>query len=166
MAGVPLFVDAQASRIVQFADLVVWSAWRRYEHGGTRFFDKIVPRFDSEGGVIHGLARYHPPRAASYRQRTCPATGRFRSSRGETTTVGQAARPGAGQRSMESSGPREGLLAGLVPVGTEFIDHHFPHEEFLRFAGNGHRYFRHQSDETGNLVVRDVSLTEPADVFC
>ena len=60
MAEVPLFVDSRASRIVQIADLVSWAVWRRYELQDTRYFDKIVPRFDSEGGVLHGLVHFRP----------------------------------------------------------------------------------------------------------
>ena len=60
LAEVPLFVDSQASRIVQIADLVTWAVWRRYEHRDTRYFDKIVSMFDSEGGTLHGLVHYRP----------------------------------------------------------------------------------------------------------
>lgn len=60
LAEVPLFVDSQASRIIQIADLVAWAVWRRYEHQDTRYFDKIVSRFDSEGGVLHGLVHFTP----------------------------------------------------------------------------------------------------------
>lgn len=52
---VPLFVDSRASRLVQLADLLAWAVWRRYEHGDTRYFDRIANRFDREGGVLHGL---------------------------------------------------------------------------------------------------------------
>ena len=55
LAEVPFFVDSAASRIIQIADLLGWAIWRRYEYGDTRFFDRIVRRFDTEGGVIHGL---------------------------------------------------------------------------------------------------------------
>ncbi len=61
LAEVPLFVDSQASRIVQIADLATWAVWRRYEYGDTRYFDKIASKFDSEGGVLHGLVHYRPP---------------------------------------------------------------------------------------------------------
>lgn len=60
MAEVPLFVDSEASRIVQIADLVAWAVWRRYEYQDTRYFDKIVSHFDSEGGVLHGLVHMRP----------------------------------------------------------------------------------------------------------
>ena len=55
LAEVPLFVDSTASRLIQIADLLAWAVWRRYEHGDTAYFDRIVGRFDKEGGVLHGL---------------------------------------------------------------------------------------------------------------
>lgn len=58
MAEVPLFVDSRASRLVQLADLVAFALWRQYEHQDGRFFNPIIPRFDSAGGVIHGLVHY------------------------------------------------------------------------------------------------------------
>lgn len=70
MAEVPLFVDSKASRLIQLADLVAYAIWRRYEHQDGRFFDPIVPFFDAEGGVIHGLV-HHRDRTAG--QCYCPA---------------------------------------------------------------------------------------------
>lgn len=58
LAEVPLFVDSRMSRIIQFADLVAYAVWRRYEMHDTTYFDSIVSRFDQEGGVIHGLSHY------------------------------------------------------------------------------------------------------------
>jgi hypothetical protein len=55
LAEVPFFVDSNATRLIQLADLVAWSTWRRYEHRDGRFFDDLIPRFDADGGVIHGL---------------------------------------------------------------------------------------------------------------
>lgn len=69
LAEVPLFVDSRASRIVQLADLVAFAMWRKYEHKDGRFFDPIIPRFDSEGGVIHGLVHFKPHDEKCY----CPA---------------------------------------------------------------------------------------------
>lgn len=57
LAEVPLFVDSKATRLIQLADLVAWSTWRKYEHSDGRFFDQLIPKFDADGGVIHGL--YH-----------------------------------------------------------------------------------------------------------
>jgi hypothetical protein len=69
MAEVPLFVDSRASRLVQLADLVAYALWRRYAHQDGRFFESLIPFFDNEGGVIHGLV-HHKPRAS---QCYCPA---------------------------------------------------------------------------------------------
>jgi Protein of unknown function (DUF3800) len=69
LAEVPLFVDSRASRLVQLADLVAYSLWRRYEYSDGRFFDGLIPYFDSEGGVIHGLV-HHKARSV---QCFCPA---------------------------------------------------------------------------------------------
>jgi Protein of unknown function (DUF3800) len=69
MAEVPLFVDSKASRLVQLADLVAYALWRKYEHQDGRFFDPLIPFFDSEGGVIHGLVHVKPRVPQCY----CPA---------------------------------------------------------------------------------------------
>ena len=61
LSEVPMFVDSEASRIIQLADLLSWAVWRRYELGDTRFFDRIVGRFDAAGGVIHGLVHFKAP---------------------------------------------------------------------------------------------------------
>lgn len=70
LAEVPLFVDSKSCRLVQLADLVAWSTFRKYEHQDGRFFDRLIPRFDSDGGVIHGLYHAKGSRAA---QCYCPA---------------------------------------------------------------------------------------------
>lgn len=55
LAEVPLFVDSRASRMIQMADLVAWSTFRKYEFSDGRFFDPLAPFFDADGGVLHGL---------------------------------------------------------------------------------------------------------------
>jgi hypothetical protein len=77
LAEVPLFVDSKASRLVQLADLVAWATWRRYEHSDGRFFDPLIPKFDSEGGVLHGLVHHREKRVDCY----CPACHSRRSAR-------------------------------------------------------------------------------------
>ena len=57
---VPLFVDSKATRLVQYADLVCYALWRKYEWDDPRFFDAVSDKFDSEDGVRHGLF-YYPP---------------------------------------------------------------------------------------------------------
>jgi hypothetical protein len=71
LSEVPFFVDSRATRLIQIADLVAWATWRRYEHEDGRFFEKLIPRFDTEGGVIHGL--YHKRGATASQPCYCPA---------------------------------------------------------------------------------------------
>ena len=58
LVDVPLFVDSRATRGIQYADLVAYAMWRKYERGDSEFFDVIANWFDSEGGVVHGLHHY------------------------------------------------------------------------------------------------------------
>ena len=58
LADVPFFVDSRATRGIQYADLVAYALWRKYERGDGEFFDVIANWFDSEGGVVHGLHHY------------------------------------------------------------------------------------------------------------
>jgi len=58
LAEVPLFVDSRASRLVQLADLVAYAVWRKYEHKDGRFFDPLIPLFDTDKGIAHGLVHY------------------------------------------------------------------------------------------------------------
>jgi hypothetical protein len=55
IVDVPFFVDSQATRLIQYADLVSYALWRKFEQGDNNFFEIISNSFDSEGGVIHGL---------------------------------------------------------------------------------------------------------------
>jgi len=55
LAEVPLFIDSKASRLTQLADLISYSVFRKYEFGNDDLFSIIENRFDSEGGVVHGL---------------------------------------------------------------------------------------------------------------
>ena len=57
-AEVPLFVDSKATRLVQYADLVCYALWRKYERDDSKFFDVISDKFDREGHVQHGLVYY------------------------------------------------------------------------------------------------------------
>jgi hypothetical protein len=69
LAEVPLFVDSKASRVIQLADLIAWATWRKYEYQDGRFFERLIPRFDADGGVIHGLLHYRTRNEVCY----CPA---------------------------------------------------------------------------------------------
>ena len=57
-ADVPYFADSRASRLIQYADLVSFALWRRFEHEASDFFDVISHRFDTDGGVVHGLHHF------------------------------------------------------------------------------------------------------------
>lgn len=54
-AEVPVFMDSQASRLIQLADLVAYALFRRYEHNDSKYFDVISACFDQDGGIVHGL---------------------------------------------------------------------------------------------------------------
>ena len=56
LADTPLFVDSLASRVIQLADHVAYTVFRRYESGDTQYLDLIATKFDAEDGIIHGLA--------------------------------------------------------------------------------------------------------------
>jgi hypothetical protein len=56
LAETPLFVDSQASRLVQLADNVAYAVFRRYNSQDAQYFDIISSKFDSVEGVIHGLS--------------------------------------------------------------------------------------------------------------
>jgi hypothetical protein len=52
---VPLYVDSDASRIVQVADCVSWAIFNYYERGHTNYMQQINGRFDGDSGVQHGM---------------------------------------------------------------------------------------------------------------
>ena len=56
LADTPLFVDSRASRVIQLADHVAYSVFRRYQARDTQYLDLIDSKFDSEDGIVHGLA--------------------------------------------------------------------------------------------------------------
>lgn len=60
ISEVPLFVDSRATRLIQFADLVAYSMGRYYNVGDDEFSSIIAHKFDSEGGVLHGLTHFTP----------------------------------------------------------------------------------------------------------
>lgn len=68
-ADVPFFANSKATRLLQLADLVAYAVFRRYERGDTRLLDKIISKFDADGGVIHGLVHITPSSGTC----TCPA---------------------------------------------------------------------------------------------
>ena len=60
LADTPLFVDSRASRVIQLADHVAYSVFRRYQARDTQYLDLIDSKFDSEDGIVHGLAHKEP----------------------------------------------------------------------------------------------------------
>ena len=56
LADTPFFVDSRASRVIQLADHVAHAVFRRYQSADTQYFDRIAHKFDSEDGIVHGLA--------------------------------------------------------------------------------------------------------------
>jgi hypothetical protein len=54
-AEVPVFLDSQASRLIQLADLAAYAIFRKFETADDRLYRVIEHCFDSEGGVNHGL---------------------------------------------------------------------------------------------------------------
>ncbi len=63
-ADVPFFADSKSTRLLQLADLVAYSVYRRYERADTRWLDKIVGKFLTEDGAIHGLLHWTKNRSA------------------------------------------------------------------------------------------------------
>ncbi|TNF20443.1 MAG: DUF3800 domain-containing protein [Rhodobacteraceae bacterium] len=61
LADVPMFVDSAATRAIQFADLVSYALWQKFERGDDQFFNVIGDSFDAEGGVVHGLLHRKSP---------------------------------------------------------------------------------------------------------
>lgn len=51
----PVFTESSATRMLQLADFCSWAVFRRYEHGDTSHLDKIIGKFDTTDGIIHGL---------------------------------------------------------------------------------------------------------------
>jgi len=52
---VPVFLDSQASRLIQLADLVAYAIFRFYEKGDDQFYSIIKDSFDCHAGTQHGL---------------------------------------------------------------------------------------------------------------
>ena len=54
-AEVPAFMDSKASRLLQLADLVSYSVFRRFQNEDESFFKIIENCFDRADGITHGL---------------------------------------------------------------------------------------------------------------
>ena len=55
IVDVPFFVDSRATRAIQYADLVTYALWQKFERGDATFYDAIRDQFDATGGIVHGL---------------------------------------------------------------------------------------------------------------
>ncbi len=55
LSEVPLFLDSKASRLIQLADLIAYGLFQKFEHNDDQFYELMKKKFDSEGGVTHGL---------------------------------------------------------------------------------------------------------------
>lgn len=56
LADIPFFVNSKASRIIQLADHIAYSIFRRYNAGDSQYFDMIAHKIFMNDGVVHGLA--------------------------------------------------------------------------------------------------------------
>ncbi len=56
---VPMFLDSEASRLIQLADLVAYAIFRKYEHNDDEFYSIIERSFDYDNGKVHGLYIAH-----------------------------------------------------------------------------------------------------------
>lgn len=62
---VPLFLDSKSSRLIQLADIVSYSIYRKFAAGDNSLYDLIQHRFDNNNGQIHGLFIKHKPDSTS-----------------------------------------------------------------------------------------------------
>jgi hypothetical protein len=69
IADAPAFADSKTTRLIQAADLVSYAVFRRYQRGDTSLLDRLISRFDSYDGIIHGLMH----QVSRWRDCTCPA---------------------------------------------------------------------------------------------
>jgi hypothetical protein len=54
-AEVPLFLNSKMSRLIQLADVIAYSIFRKFEYNDDTYFSVIKDCFDSDGKAIHGL---------------------------------------------------------------------------------------------------------------
>jgi hypothetical protein len=70
LADIPYFAAMRESRLLQAADLVAHATWQLYEKRDKRLISPLLPCFDSQDGVIHGLVHV---RDDTTRSCDCPA---------------------------------------------------------------------------------------------
>ncbi len=56
VTDVPLFAPAKETRMLQYADFCSNAIYGRYHAGLSTDFDRITPKFDQDGNILHGLA--------------------------------------------------------------------------------------------------------------
>jgi hypothetical protein len=66
---VPLFVDSGATRLLQAADIIAHAVYQYYERGDPSWLGPLLPAFDTNGAVLHGLVHL----SKGYRTCPCPA---------------------------------------------------------------------------------------------
>lgn len=54
-AEIPLCLDSSLSRLIQLADLIAYSIFRKYEYNDDTYFSIIKNCFDENEGMQHGL---------------------------------------------------------------------------------------------------------------
>jgi len=69
LCEVPLFVDSQASRIIQLADHIAYAVFRYYNAEDASYFNLLQGKFDEHDGVFHGLSH----KQIGNRNCMCPA---------------------------------------------------------------------------------------------
>ena len=55
---VPLFLDSRASRLIQLADLIAYSTYRKYASNDDSYFSIFESRIDQNAGTKHGLYEF------------------------------------------------------------------------------------------------------------
>jgi len=69
LAEIPMFTDSRLTRMLQIADLIAYAAFRRYEHGDSKYLDIILHKFHQSGGKLHSLMHLN----RNYDNCFCPA---------------------------------------------------------------------------------------------
>lgn len=71
LADIPYFASMKESRLLQAADFVAHAVWLMYERRDPSLFKQLMPRFDSQGGILHGLAHIRADTSSPCECPTC-----------------------------------------------------------------------------------------------
>lgn len=85
LAEIPMFTDSKLTRMLQLADFVAYSVFRRYQHYDSALLDRIIAKFNSADGVLHGLVHM----VADHEKCFCPACATRRITPRVPTVVGE-----------------------------------------------------------------------------